>query len=95
MEEKQVSLYNKLISSKAFLIMLPILGLIFGLIFFFLQIGNIPITRDKAETYSGYFERYETSKNYCEIIFSDGSEFDVYPHTEKEELRNLTTERKK
>lgn len=88
MEEKQVSFYNKLLNSKAFLIMLPILGLIFGLIFFFLQIGNIPITRDKAETYSGYFERYETSKNYCEIIFSDGSEFDVYPHTEKEEFRN-------
>ena len=88
MEEKQVSFYNKLLNSKAFLIMLPILGLVFGLIFFFLQIGNIPITRDKAETYSGYFERYETSKNYCEIIFSDGSEFDVYPHTEKEEFRN-------
>ena len=66
MEEKQVSFYNKLLNSKAFLIMLPILGLIFGLIFFFLQIGNIPITRDKAETYSGVFDRYESAARSCE-----------------------------
>ena len=50
MEEKQVSFYNKLLNSKAFLIILTILGLVFGLIFVLLQIANIPITRDMAET---------------------------------------------
>ena len=86
MEEQQVGFYNKLLNSKAFLIMLPILGLIFGLIFSFLQIGNIPITRDKAETYSGVFERYESAAKSCEIVFSDGSEFNVSPHTTEAEF---------
>ena len=86
MEEKQVSFYNKLLNSKAFLIMLPILGLVFGLIFVLLQIANIPITRDKAETYSGVFERYESAARSCEIVFADGSEFNVYPYTTEDEF---------
>ena len=89
MDGKQTKIFIKLINSRIFLIILPVFGLIFGFFaFIFPQFSNVPITRDKAGIYSGYFERYETSKNYCEIIFSDGSEFDVYPHTEKEEFRN-------
>ena len=87
MDGKQTKIFIKLINSRIFLIILPVFGLIFGFFaFIFPQFNNVPITRDKAEIYSGYFERYEISKNYCEIIFSDGSEFDIYPHTEREEF---------
>ena len=55
MEEKQVSFYNKLISSKAFLIMLPILGLIFGLIFFFSANRKYPDNAGQGGNIFGIF----------------------------------------
>lgn len=59
--------------------------LLFAFVFGFY--GYQPISRDEAVSFSGAFERYETSENYCGICFADGSEYEVYPHTETEEFR--------
>lgn len=65
-----------------------VLAIVFGIFFAFVSSNNTPVTRDNAVAYTGYFEKYETFKNYCGIVFQDGTTFDVYPHTEKQDFRN-------
>lgn len=65
-----------------------------GLFAFILPIRNdVPIARQKAETYVGYFEKIELRKNYRAIYFQDGAEYELHPHTNPdgllESLKNM------
>lgn len=73
------------------LLFVAIVGICLGIFFIFAQSANKPIPREEAVSYSGKFEKYETSKNYCEIYFNDGSRYDVYPHTNSREFRDAMT----
>ena len=58
-----------------------------GLFAFILPIRNdVPIARQKAETYVGYFEKIELRKNYRAIYFQDGAEYELHPHTNPDEI---------
>ena len=65
-----------------------VLAILFGLFFIWMQKDNKPIGREEAVFYSGAFEEYEVWNNYRTICFSDGSQYEVYPHTETEEFRD-------
>lgn len=62
-----------------------LLAIALGLVFILTQ-DSEPVSREEAEYYTGTFESYRTSKNYCGIHFSDGTVYEVYPHTETQEL---------
>lgn len=71
------------------MLFIAIVGICLGIFFIFSQNFNKPITREEAVSYSGEFKKYETSRNYCEIYFNNGSCYEVYPHTESREFRNM------
>ena len=79
--------YDYLINSPTALLVLGILAIALGILFICLQSGNKPISRNDASGYSGVFQKYETSKNYCGICFEDGKYYEIYPHTETAEFR--------
>lgn len=69
-------------------LIIAVLSIILGIFFIVTQNDNNPIPRKDALSYSGYFDYYDTSwENYREIHFTDGSVYDVYPHTESTEFR--------
>ena len=72
-----------------------ILAIIFGLFFALIQSVNKPIPRSEAVAYSGKFAKYERGKNNKEIIFTDGSSYDVYPHTETQEFADTMSSLRK
>ena len=83
------SLYDQLTRNTLFLILLPIVGILIGWFGFIRpQFDNVPVTRAEAQTVSGSFEEYEVSKNYRGLIFSDGTSYPVYPHTETAEFQD-------
>ena len=69
---------------KSFVLML--LCIVMAVIFIKHSEGNEPVGRDRAIAYTGVFLDYERSKNYCGIIFTDGTCHEVYPHTETAEF---------
>lgn len=75
------------------MIIVGIFAIAFGLFFgFYLQKDNKPIPREEAVFFSGEFEEYETwdSKSRT-ICFKDGSYYEVYPYTEKQEFYDKMT----
>ena len=67
-----------------------ILSIVLGIFFCIITTyGNAPIPREEALSYSGQFDRYATSKNYCTIWFEDETCYEVYPHTESREFRQV------
>ncbi len=46
-----------------------------------------PIEREAAVSYSGEFESYDSSKNYCGINFKDGSYYAVDAHSEENDFK--------
>ena len=77
---------DSVLESKMGAIIVGILAILFGAFFALTQIGNKPIPRLEAVAYSGEFEEYEVGDNYRTIIFTDGSSYDVFPHTETQEF---------
>lgn len=77
---------DRVLESKKGAVIVGILAIIFGLFFALTESVNKPISRSEAVAYSGEFEKYERSENYKEIIFTDGSSYLVYPHTETQEF---------
>ena len=75
------------VMDKIFCVFVAIISVIAGVFFIISQSDNKPIPRSQAMSYSGEFEEYEVSKNYCGIRFKDGEVFEVYPHTEKQTFR--------
>ena len=75
------------VKDKIFCVFVAIAAMIGGVFFIISQSDNKPIPRSQAMSYSGEFEEYEVSKNYCGIRFKDGEVFEVYPHTEKQSFR--------
>ena len=73
--------------SLVFNVVIAVVGMVIGLFFIVSQGDNKPIPREEAVAYSGEFESYESSENYCGICFADGSYYAVYAHTETEEFR--------
>ena len=83
------SLYDKLMRNTLFLILFPIIGILIGGFGFIRpQFDNVPVTRAEAQIVSGSFEKYEISKNYHELVFSDGTYYSVYSQTETAEFRD-------
>lgn len=83
------SLYDQLTRNTLFLILLPIVGILIGWFGFIRpQFDNVPVTRAEAQSVSGSFEEYEVSKNYRDLVFSDGTSYPVYPHTETAEFQD-------
>ena len=77
---------DSILDSKTGTIIFGILAILFGAFFAFIQMENKPIPRSEAVAYSGEFEEYETWKNYRAIIFTDGSSYSVFPHTETQDF---------
>ena len=77
---------DSVLESKTGAIIVGILAILFGAFFALTQIENKPIPRPEAVAYSGEFEEYEVWKNYKTIIFTDGSSYDVFPHTTTQEF---------
>ncbi|MBE6634064.1 MAG: hypothetical protein E7620_06970 [Ruminococcaceae bacterium] len=67
---------------------LAIVAALIGVFFFILEpLGNLPVERENSLYYSGAFAKYETGRNYSMIYLEDGTSYEIYPHTEPEELR--------
>lgn len=71
------------------------MALLFGAFFALTQIANKPIPRSEAIAYSGEFEEYEVWKNCRTIVFTDGSSYNVFPHTETQEFADTMSSLKK
>lgn len=69
-------------------LIVAVLGICLGMIFILSQADNKPIPRQEAVGHHGLFDRYETAENYCVIYFTDGTEYDVYPHTESRDFHD-------
>lgn len=81
---------EKLRKSILLRILLVLLGFSFGFFGFILpKWDHVPVSREEAETYTGYFEKYEHETNYRYLYFQDGSEYGLYPHTEPQALSSF------
>ena len=78
--------YDAVMESPIALTVIGILAILFGIFFMVSQTGNKPVERAEALSYSGDFEKYEVWRNSREIHFKDGSIYQVYPHTEKQDF---------
>lgn len=58
------------------------LAVAMGILFILLLGDTTPVSREEAIAYEGEFARYEVGHNDRDLCFTDGSNFDVYPHTE-------------
>lgn len=74
--------------SKASVLILAVASIIMGIFFILSQQANAPIPRSEAVSYSGEFEEYEVWRNYRTIHFKDGSQYEVYAHTETQAFQN-------
>ena len=64
-----------------------VVGVGVGLFAFILPIRNyVPVAREDAEVYVGYFEKLESLRNFRTVCFQDGAEYELYPHTIPKEL---------
>ena len=86
---------DSVLESKRGTIIVGILAILFGAFFALTQIDNKPISRTEAVAYSGEFEEYEVLKNYRTIIFTDGSSYDVFPHTATQKFDDTVNSLKK
>ena len=59
-----------------------VLAIAMGILFILLQGNTTPVPREEAIAYEGEVARYEVGHNDLDLCFVDGSDFDVYPHTE-------------
>lgn len=78
---------NIIINSPTAILVIAVAAICLGIFFIVSQSDNKFIERKDAISYSGVFEKYENRKNYCTIYFEDGSQYNVYPHTELSEFR--------
>lgn len=68
-------------------ILFVVVGVAIGLFAFILPIRNdVPIARDEAEGYVGYFEKLESQKYYQSVCFRDGAKYELHPYTVPKEL---------
>lgn len=68
-------------------IVFGIIAILLGLVFSFVIPGDTtPVSRAEAVTYEGEFEKYRDGKNWSSIYFTDGTEYELYPHTLKWEV---------
>lgn len=79
--------YSRVMDSPIGMLIMALLTIPLGIWFIAEQTTNTPIPRAEAVAHVGYFESYESGKNYCGIYFSDDSYYHVYPHTESAEFR--------
>ena len=86
-KNEEQSLFDSLFESTAGLIVFSMLALAMSLFFILIPGQNKATTREEAVSYTGQFKSYESSKKYCYLCFADGSEYEVYPHTETWEFR--------
>ena len=86
-KNEEQSLFDSLFESTAGLIVFSMLALAMSLVFILIPGQNKATTREEAVSYTGQFKAYESKKNYCFVSFADGSEYEVYPHTETWEFR--------
>ncbi|MBE6584969.1 MAG: hypothetical protein E7645_00410 [Ruminococcaceae bacterium] len=68
-------------------LIVALLCFLMGVFFIIPQQDNKPIPREEAVAYEGKFEKYTTARNDCTIHFTDGSTYEIYPHTESSDLR--------
>jgi len=79
--------FEKLKTSILLRILFPVVCVAVGLFAFILPIRNdVPVAREEAEVYVGYFEKLESRRNYRFVCFSDGAEYELHPHTIPKEL---------
>ena len=68
-------------------VLVVVVGVGVGLFAFILPIRNyVPVAREDAEVYVGYFEKLESLRNFRTVCFQDGAEYELYPHTIPKEL---------
>ena len=68
-------------------VLVVVVGVGVGLFAFILPIRNyVPVAREDAEVYVGYFEKLKSLRNFRTVCFQDGAEYELYPHTIPKEL---------
>lgn len=75
-------LFTAVISSLPATLGFAALAVAMGILFIVLQGNTDPVPREEALAYEGEFARYEVGHNDRDLCFTDGSNFDVYAHTE-------------
>ncbi len=77
---------DAMLESPVACVIFGIIGIIMGVIMIVSQNSNTPVSREEAIECEGYFESYESGKNYSGINLSDGTYLDIYPHTQSGEF---------
>lgn len=89
MSHNRMSWIDALMETPKGMIAAGIVAILLGFcIVFFTPLVNQPIPIEKAVAYEGEFENFREGKNYSTIYFTDGTEYDVYPHTLTREFRD-------
>lgn len=89
MSYKRMEWIDGVLESSKGMVIAGIFAILLGLCIVFLTpLVNQPIPIEEAVAYEGEFEKYSESKNYSTICFTDGTEYDVYPHTLPREFRD-------
>ena len=79
--------FDDIVNSPTALFICGLLAIVLGVFFCYINGNTTPVPRSEAIYYEGYFDCYDdSSENYREIQFSDGSAFQVFAHTESEEF---------
>lgn len=78
----RAKMLDDILESPKATIIFGVITILFGLLFAFVITGNTdPVSRNDALAYEGEFEKYREGKNWSTIYFTDGTEYDLYPHT--------------
>ncbi len=89
MSYKRMEWIDAVLESPKGMVIAGIFAILLGFcIVFFTPLGKQPIPLEEAVAYEGEFEKFRESKNYSTIYFTDGTEYDVYPHTLPGEFRD-------
>ena len=89
MSHNRMSWIDSLMETPKGIVAVGIVAILLGFCIVFLTpLVNQPIPIEEAVAYEGEFEKYSESKNYSTICFTDGTEYDVYPHTLPSEFRD-------
>lgn len=79
---------NRKTGKRIFALLVAIAGIGAGLLMIVYHVrSNRPIVREDAIAYSGTFESYQSQRNYCTLFFQDGTQFEIYAHTETKAFR--------
>ena len=66
-----------------------VFAILFGIFFAVVSMQNMNIVpREEAVAYEGEFDKFREGKNWSTLYFTDGTEYELFPHTIPREFRD-------